>query len=288
MDYRDREGHIVRGNGGQDKALQMLYQTAGGRLCLKVMVSPWFSRLGGWLLNRRISKIGIAPFVKLHKVCLSDYEKQSFDSYNDFFTRKILSDKRPIDTEQTHLIAPCDGKLSVYPITRDSSFTIKGTKYTLASLLHSQKAAAAYRDGWLLLFRLTVDDYHHFCYVDSGKKSRNYQIPGVFHTVNPVANDEFPIYKENTRTFSLLFSHHFGTILMIEVGALLVGRIVNYHEEKEVHRGEEKGLFEFGGSTVILCIKKGQIIIDKDILENTDNGLETKVRMGEKIAQKIM
>lgn len=70
---------------------------------------------------------------------------------------------------------------------------------------------------------------------------------------------------------------------MMEVGALLVGRIVNYHEKKEVKRGEEKGRFEFGGSTVILCLEKDKAVIDGDILSNSAAGIETVVKMGEKI-----
>ena len=70
---------------------------------------------------------------------------------------------------------------------------------------------------------------------------------------------------------------------MMEVGALLVGRIVNYHERKEVKRGEEKGRFEFGGSTVILCLEKNRAVIDEDILLNSSRGIETIVKMGEKI-----
>lgn len=83
-----------------------------------------------------------------------------------------------------------------------------------------------------------------------------YRIPGVFHTVNPLAGEIYPIYKENTREFSVLKSQHFGNILMMEVGALMVGRICNEKENCPVHRGEEKGKFEFGGSTVICAWKK--------------------------------
>ncbi|OYP54363.1 phosphatidylserine decarboxylase, partial [Lachnotalea glycerini] len=106
---------------------------------------------------------------------------------------------------------------------------------------------------------------------------------GVYHTVNPLANDVIPIYKENTREFSIIKSENFGNILTMEVGALLVGRIVNYHEKANVRRGEEKGKFEFGGSTIILCLEKGRVIIDEDILANSLNGVETVVKMGEKI-----
>uniref|UniRef100_UPI00163D6409 phosphatidylserine decarboxylase n=1 Tax=Klebsiella pneumoniae TaxID=573 RepID=UPI00163D6409 len=93
-------------------------------------------------------------------------------------------------------------------------------------LLRDEKLAADYANGYILIFRLTVDDYHRYCYVADGKKEETVSIPGVLHTVNPVANDYFPIYKENGREYSILHSEVFGDIVMLEVGALLVGKIV--------------------------------------------------------------
>jgi phosphatidylserine decarboxylase len=83
----------------------------------------------------------------------------------------------------------------------------------------------------------------------------------------------------------VLKSENFGSILMMEVGALLVGKIVNYHEEEYVKRGEEKGRFEFGGSTVVLCIKRDKIRVDEDIIKNSKMNIETVVKMGEKIGE---
>ena len=100
-----------------------------------------------------------------------------------------------------------------------------------------------------------------------------------------MANDVYPIYKENTREYSLLKTKTFGTILMMEVGALMVGKIENRHEERRVKRGEEKGNFAFGGSTIILLTQKNRICVDKDILRNTECAYETLVRMGEKIGE---
>lgn len=287
MKCKDREGNFIDGNGGQDKLLDKLYGSKAGRQLVKLLIRPSVSKAGGWFLDRKVSTIAIKPFIRANQIAIDDYEKAGFDSYNDFFTRKIKASKRPVDMEPSHLISPCDSKLTVFPITEDSEFTIKNTRYSLESLTRSHKIAKKYRGGYLLLFRLTVDDYHRYCYIDDGKKSKNHIINGVFHTVNPVANDHYPIYKENTRCISFLDSDSFGTLMTIEVGALMVGKIVNYHEEKIVQRGEEKGRFEFGGSTIILCIKSGQVCIDKDILENSQAGIETKVQYGEKIGTKI-
>lgn len=286
MDCKDRKGQIISANEDQDKFLEKLYTTKIGRGCVKVLIKPGISKLGGWVLDKRISKVAINSFIKNNHIQMEDYEKKDFDSYNDFFMRKIKADRRPVDIERNHLISPCDSKLSVYKITEDAKFIIKDTEYSMESLTRSKKLADKYKNGYLLLFRLTVDDYHRYCYVDNGEKSENYRIDGVFHTVNPLANDQYPIYKENTREFSFLKSENFGTLMMMEVGALMVGRIVNYHQEKTVQRGEEKGRFEFGGSTIILCIKEGKVRVDEDILINSDEGIETKIKYGEKIAEK--
>lgn len=281
MRYIDRDGQATEKTSGQDRLLQRLYGCCGGRVLLRFLVCPGVSKAGGWLLDRGISKVLIRPFAAKQKIDLDLYEKREFTSYNDFFTRQIKKEYRPIEAGCHTLISPCDGKLSVYEIDGKSRFLIKHTEYTLKTLLRSQELARQYEGGYACVFRLTVDDYHRYCYVDEGKKSKNYRIPGVFHTVNPAANDVFPIYKENTREFSLLKSEHFGTVLMMEVGALLVGRITNYHGACQVKKGQEKGRFEFGGSTVILLFQKGKVLLEERLLENTRMGYETVVKMGE-------
>ncbi len=269
--------------GGQDKFLARLYGSAAGRMLLKPLVSPVISRAAGWFLSTRLSKVFIQPFIKSNHIDMSQFEEGPFRSYNEFFSRKIRPGARPMCMEPDALIAPCDSKLTALPITEASVFTLKHTPYTVESLLRSPELAGKYQGGYALIFRLTVDDYHRYCYISDGRKEDNVRIPGVLHTVNPIANDYFPIYKENAREYSLLHTESFGDVLMMEVGALLVGRIVNHHQAASVRRGQEKGYFQFGGSTVILLLAKDAAVIDPDILANTREGLETVVRMGERI-----
>lgn len=283
MRYINREGNVTQEDSGQDKLLYWMYNSFLGKKLLRILIQPVISRAAGWLLNQKCSKIFIQPFIEKNHIDMSLYEEKEYASYNEFFTRQIRKEYRPIEMDKNAFISPCDGKLSVYPIEEDSRFNIKNTEYTMESLLRSKKLAKRYQGGVVCVFRLTVDDYHRFCYVDNGRKSKNYHIPGVFHTVNPAANDVYPIYKENTREFSLLKSEHFKTILIMEVGALLVGRIVNHQEEGYVTRGREKGTFEFGGSTVILVLEKDAVEIEESIIKNTENKYETIVKMGEKI-----
>lgn len=289
MKYIDREGRVTTEDSGQDRLLRWMYTHTMGRGLIRLLIRPSVSRAGGWLLGRSWSRCLIRPFVRHNDIDLSCCRKQKFSSYNDFFTRQIKPECRSLEGDEQTLVSPCDGKLSVYPILQGEDgtgrFRIKDTLYTVESLLRSAKLAKRYEGGAACIFRLTVDDYHRYCYIDDGIKSRNVRIPGVFHTVNPAANDVLPIYKENTREYSLLKSCHFKTVLMMEVGALMVGRITNYDGACEVRKGEEKGRFEFGGSTIILLFQKGAVNLDASLISNTEKGYETRVKMGERIGE---
>jgi len=286
MKQKTRDGILTEGSDGQDRILSLLYGSAAGRLLLKPLTAPPLSRLAGWFLSTGASRIFIRPFIRSNHIDMTQYEPGPFPSYNAFFSRKILPEKRPVDFDPAHLISPCDSKLTVLPITEDSIFTLKHTPYTTASLLRNPKLAEEYADGWALIFRLTVDDYHRYCYPCDGQKVDNIFLPGVLHTVNPIANDFYPIYKENAREYTILHTEPFGDMVMMEVGALMVGKIVNHHGAASVTRGQEKGYFQFGGSTVVLLLKNQPLAIDADILENSAQGIETVVRFGEKIGEK--
>jgi len=286
MDSKDREGNIVPDGGKQSKILNALYGTKAGRQALKVLVQPAVSKAGSRLLDSRISTCCISPFIEKSGIVMEEYEDEDYESYNQFFTRRIKEGRREFAEEENLLCAPCDSRLSVYPIREGGVFTIKNTQYTMERLVKNRSLAEKYLGGMLCVFRLTVADYHHYCYVDEGIKTKNYRIPGVFHTVNPVANGQCHVYTENTREFSILKSRNFGNILMMEVGAMFVGKIVNHHEKCAVKRGMEKGFFEFGGSTVILAFQEDRVEIDKDITANMQEGYETIVKMGEVIGRR--
>lgn len=287
MSCVDRKGNEIASSKMQEQVLERLYHHPIGQKILPCLIRPFWSKLGGKILDHSISKLLIPAFIEKNKIDLGLYENKEYQSFNDFFTRKIRPECRMIDEEVSHLIAPCDGKLSVYPITEEARFCVKNTWYTMESLVKNKKIAKNFEGGQLLLFRLTVDDYHRYCYVDDGLKSKNHLIRGVFHTVNPIANDVYPIYKENTREYTLLKSDHFGTMMIMEVGALLVGRITNHHSQQRVQRGTEKGKFEYGGSTIIVCLEKNQVKMDLDIKKNSSENKETAVQMGERIGTKI-
>ena len=285
--YITRDGTKIDGTTGQDHLLEVIYGHALTRMLLRPFLSPAVSDICGKFLSTRLSRRIIPSFVKKNHIDLGIYEKQEFDSYNAFFTRKIKAEQRPINDQKNVLISPSDGKVTAYPITQKGRFWIKHTQYTAAQLLKDERLAERYMGGWIYVIRLTVDDYHRYCYVADGRKSRQRKIRGVLHTVNPVANDYYPIYKMNSREYCLLKTKEFGTILLMEVGALMVGKINNHEEDSaQVKRGDEKGMFEFGGSTIVVMTEPGMTEPDKDIIQNTKVQAETLIKMGEPIGCK--
>lgn len=277
MDYIDLQGKKVSNITNQDKLLSFLYTNIFGRMLLKPLIQPQVSKLAGRYLSSAHSKWLISKFIKRNEINMDIYEECDYSSFNDFFTRKIKPDSRPVPEDLDVLISPCDCLATVYPIQENTTFSIKNTEYTLRSLLRSPRLAKRFRGGYAYILRLTVEDYHRYLYSVSGKQSKNYHIDGTFHTVNPIANDYLPIYKENTREYTVIHSKEFGDVLQMEVGALLVGKISNHKQSTVVTRGEEKGFFEYGGSTIVVLTQKGRVTPRSDLLTNSKNGYETKV-----------
>lgn len=277
MDYIDLQGKKVSNITNQDKLLSFLYTNIFGRMLLKPLIQPLVSKLAGRYLSSAHSKWLISKFIERNEINMDIYEECDYSSFNDFFTRKIKPDCRPVPEDLDVLISPCDCLATVYPIQENTTFSIKNTEYTLRSLLRSPRLAKRFRGGYAYILRLTVEDYHRYLYSVSGKQSKNYHIDGTFHTVNPIANDYLPIYKENTREYTVIHSKEFGDVLQMEVGALLVGKISNHKQSTVVTRGEEKGFFEYGGSTIVVLTQKGRVTPRSDLLTNSKNGYETKV-----------
>lgn len=267
------------------KTLNFFYGNFIGRLFLKILVTKSVSNLIGYYMNSFLSKSRIRRFVKKHDIDMSEYEEKKYKSYNDFFTRKINVSRRPINSDKKTFISPCDSKLSVYTINEDLTLKIKDAYYSIDSLVNGN-IVSEYIGGYALVFRLSTDDYHRYCYIDSGSKENNYYIKGVFHTVQPISLKKYNFYKTNSREYTILNTDNFDKIVQVEVGAMGVGRICNHHKKYKFKKGEEKGCFEFGGSTIVLLVKKDVIDIDEDILNNSLENIETIVKYGEKIGTK--
>src|SRR5262249_53104509 len=110
---------------------------------------------------------------------------------------------------------------------------------------------------------------------------------GLLHSVNPLALQRKPdLFLANERQVSLLDTENFGLLAFVEVGALCVGKIVQTHSpDQPFQRGEEKGYFLFGASTVIVYGEPGAWTPEADLLEHTKAGREVLVELGQPVAR---
>lgn len=266
--------------------LQFLYHDRFGQLLLKRLVRREVSQKARSIFCAPISRLAIGPFIKKMHINMQEYQPGPYRSFNDFFIRQVKPGMRPADPNENHVISPCDGKAAAYPIDAHSVWHVKGNDYSLAALLGDQELAERYMGGTGLVLRLSPDDYHRYCYLDDGRLGERRFIPGKLHTVQPVAEKE-QVLAVNCREYTVLGTEHFGPVIQMEVGAILVGKIVNYHENHRFFRGEEKGRFEYGGSTILLFFEKDRVRLHPQLFLSGEMGREVKVKMGQKIGWKI-
>ena len=267
-----------------DGSVRFLYGTALGRGLLKVVQTLHFDRLAVWFLRSRLSRPYMVRFAEKHHIPISKEELQAFPTYRDFFLRERTP--RNMDAAPDHLISPCDGWLSAYEIRPDSAFAIKNSLYRVKDLLGDEELARNYRGGTCLVFRLCASDYHHYCYIDDGRQGPNHFIEGQLHSVQPIACEHFPIFTLNRRSWCLLDTEHFGPVVQTEIGALVVGGIVNRPEGPMV-RGREKGHFDLCGSTIVLLMEPGRIELLPELAALMNTEQETRVEQGQWVATAV-
>ena len=262
--------------------VKILYTTAPGRIFLKIIQKSHADRLIVRFLKSKWSVLYLDWYIKHYRILGSDTGK-SYRSFRDFFARKC--DSMCIDITPEHLISPCDGWLSAYPVTKESVFCIKESNYRVEDFLEDEVLAKNYEGGTCLVFRLSPADYHHYVYIDDGYQGKNHFIQGVLHSVQPIACSTYPVYIQNRRNWCLMATEHFGPVVQAEIGALIVGGIVNYQENTRFCKGMEKGRFELAGSTIVLLFEPGRIRLLPELDREITGGREIRVKMGQHIAK---
>jgi phosphatidylserine decarboxylase len=223
--------------------LCFLYERALGRCFLKMLSSRSVSKACGKFLDSKMSKPMINRFIKKNDIDTDDYEIEDPRCFNEFFVRQIKQELRPFEDDPNVLISPCDALLSAYHIELGTVIPAKQSKYSLRELLADDELAKKYDGGACLVFRLTVSHYHRYVYAVDGVKGDNIFIEGKLHTVRPIALEAEPVFVQNCREYTVIETERFGDVVQMEVGAMLVGKIDNYHGARSVTRGEEKGKF---------------------------------------------
>ena len=288
--YIDREtGQVQIENVYGEKWLDWLYHNPVGEATLWTIAKRKIvTSLYGDQMEKPASADKIVPFVKEYDVDITIAQKQNFKSFNDFFIRQLKPEARPIVSDSLAVASPADGKILAYENVSSSDFYIKGFRFNVDSFLDNTELAKKYKDGSMIVFRLAPPDYHRYHFPVSGiTASSNIKIDGDYYSVNPLAlRKKAEIFWLNKREYGIIKSPILGDVVMVEVGATMVGSMIQTYTSTTVKKGEEKGYFKFGGSTVVLLFEKDQIKIDADLLTNTANSLETTIKMGEQIAIK--
>ena len=284
IEYIDRAtGEKVAESVMGDKALRFAYETLLGRTLWPLLFGP---RLVSAIMGRRYdSPRSRKDIPKLAAIpgCQADEAEKPLDGYasfNDFFTRRLKPGARPVGDG---VVSPADGRLMLYlSADADKPFPLKGATRSLRTVFAADAPAGLYD---IAVVRLAPVDYHRFhfpCACRTPDPPR--VVPGKYHSVNPIALLRYPnVYADNERQI-VACDADFGRFWLVDVGAFGVGTIVQTYSGEAHAKGDEKGYFKFGGSTVILVARSGSLAFDADLVRNSAAGLETRVRCGERIA----
>lgn len=278
-----------------DKMVRFAYGSRIGKALGKIVASRSLSYLYGLTQDTKASSKKIPEFMQKFEIDRDIYEKgthrelpieNSYKTFNEFFIRKFKSGIRSFVPENDKLGAFAEARYFGHESVHENlKVPVKGSMLNALELLGDSKLAETFDGGPFLIARLCPVDYHRYHYPDDGTTENSFQIDGEFHSVNPLALQlKQDIFLKNERRVSILNTESFGKLAYVEVGATCVGKIVQSHDEsKSFKKGDEKGYFLFGGSTVIVYGEKGRWVPSLDIIKNTKLGIETYIHLGDEV-----
>tara|TARA_B100000902_G_scaffold85992_1_gene90192 strand:+ start:218 stop:1147 length:930 start_codon:yes stop_codon:yes gene_type:complete len=270
--------------------LKFIYGNPLGKLALWAAVKrAIFSKWYGFRMSSNRSVKKIAPFISEYDLDVGLFldRPESFRSFNDFFSRKLKTESRPITGKENELVFPADGRhIVVKDLSSKQSIWAKGQSFDLHSLLGSKKRAERFKYGSALISRLCPTDYHRFHFPCQGVASDAELINGHLYSVNPLALKKNISYLwQNKRSITELKSDTFGNVCLLEIGATCVGCIEQTYQQGNISKGQEKGYFSFGGSMTIVLLEPKKVTFSSDLLEHSENGTEVYAVMGDICAQ---
>jgi len=273
--------------------LQWTYGTGLGKFALHALVKrALVSRYYGWKMAQRGSAHRVLPFIVDYNLDVDEFAKKpySFKSFNEFFYRALKPGARPVAPGDGVAVLPADGRhLAFQNVDGAEGFYAKGQRFDLPAFLGSAELGREFAGGALLISRLCPVDYHRFHFPVAGTPGEPRLINGWLYSVSPVALRQNLAYLwENKRMVTLVESPVFGRVAVCEIGATMVGTIQQlYVPGRAVAKGEEKGLFKFGGSCVVTVFPPGRIKFDADLVSHSAAGLEVYARMGERLGAAV-
>ena len=272
--------------------LEFLHATIIGRILMRFLFSSRISNEIITLYNYTIaSKGGIRKFITKYDLDTDELEKPvaEYKTFADFFIRRLKPGARQIDSLPNSAVSPCDSLIQalVLDLGSDTSFNIKGARFVLGELINDYQQAEKYIGGTMIIFYLAPYNNHHFIYPVSGDLQSIRRVGKKFFSVNSISLENgFRPFDFNRRDMCIINTEYMGNVMMVEVGGFYAGKII---QENAVpgfkEKGDSKGYFALGGSTVVLVFEKGKIDVDKDIIDMQEKGVTTSVLQGEKIGE---
>jgi phosphatidylserine decarboxylase len=288
VEYRDRvTGALLRERVYAAGQLEYLYGTTTGKLLLHGLLSRrTFSWLYGFTKRSRRSRAQIRQFIETLEVDTNELEKSidAYESLDEFFSRRLMPGARPVDPNPDHLLSPCDGRALAWQSLGGRELVVKNTRTTIEALLADAALAREFADPAVLLVRLAAADYHRCHFPADGAASPARAAGSRLHSVHPIALEAGAPSFVNYRMLTRIDTEAFGPLLIVEVGALTVGSIVQTFTPSRVTRGQEKSYFRFGGSALLMLALASRVQFDDDLLNATGQGLESRVRVGTRVA----
>eukprot|EP01083_Nonionella_stella_P076115 207239_1 len=273
-----------------------MYNRAGSYLSstrvAKSMLQKSSNRFGCRMADPK-SKRYVEQFVQNFHIDMDDFDRSAsdYESFNDFFMRRLKPGARQITGagDARVAVSPADCRLMVFPSVKECQrLWIKSKQFSIDQLLTSNCPETVRRrmDGCsVALSRLAPHDYHHWHLPVDATFVSAHEVAGALYSVSRSAvTSSLNVLGENKRTVFVFDSKSCGTVVMVAVGAALVGCIECVGEPgDEFMKGDEHGFFKFGGSTVLTLFQKGAIEFDSDLISNSSQPIETLIKMGDRI-----
>tara|TARA_B110000902_G_scaffold48024_2_gene54649 strand:- start:740 stop:1588 length:849 start_codon:yes stop_codon:yes gene_type:complete len=254
-------------------------------LAPKLLITIIAGKLANFECPKLTPKV-ITWFVQRYQVNMQEADNSDINSYktfNDFFTRPLKEDARPI--AKADFICPVDGAISqLGAIQKNQIFQAKGHGYsTLALVAGNVPLASHFEDGHFACLYLSPKDYHRIHMPCAGKLNSMTYVPGDLFSVNPTTAENVPnLFARNERVVCEFSSEAHGRFLMVLVGATIVGSMATVwhgiinpprsqsvrkwaytNQEISLEQGEEMGRFLLG-STVVMLFEKDALSFNKN------------------------
>lgn len=269
--------------------MSWLYTSAIGRRVRPLLLeSKRLHAFVDWYADRPASRVHIGYAVRKYGIDLAEAEVPpgGFASFNDFFTRRLRPGARPFDPDPAAFCSPADGQLTVVPeVEEGTRFEVKGAAATLAELLGDDREARLFAGGSVAVVRLYARDCHRLYFPASGVPREPRRVAGHHYAVTPFPGNDVSHFAVNQRTVTWFDSDAFGPLALVDIGGFCISSIVStFRPGARVAKGDEKGTFRYGGSTHVICARRGALRYEPRFVAASAAGEETPVVIGTRIA----